>query len=85
MFIYALLIARRLRDEMTRAAAEKELADRGMGEGIFLVREKVRSASRAVYALSVVRRGKPRHHLLQKRMNSSWTLDDGKPLFCGMV
>lgn len=68
-----------LRGNLSRNAAEQELEDRGMVDGRFLVREKLRSADRVVLALSVTFRRKFYHHLLQRQTEGQWLLDE-KPL-----
>lgn len=68
-----------LRDKISRQAAEDELEDRGMVDGRFLVREKLRSHDRVVFALSVSFRKKFYHHLLMRPFAGQWQLDE-KPI-----
>lgn len=67
---------RYLRGKISRQAAEEELRDRGMEDGRFLVREKLRSAERVVFALSVTYKRKFFHHLLQRQMSGPWSIDE---------
>eukprot|EP00040_Diaphanoeca_grandis_P032118 m.193634 g.193634 ORF g.193634 m.193634 type:complete len:1246 (-) comp32511_c1_seq1:49-3786(-) len=67
------------RGKMSRQEAETELEDRGMADGRFLVREKLRAATKVVLALSVSYRNKFYHHLLTKDPSGAWTLDE-KPM-----
>ena len=68
-----------LRGKISRGAAEDELRERGMTDGRFVVREKLRSAERIVLALSVTFRRKFYHHLLARQLQGEWLLDE-KPL-----
>mmetsp|Transcript_35727 Transcript_35727/g.93386 ORF Transcript_35727/g.93386 Transcript_35727/m.93386 type:complete len:1264 (-) Transcript_35727:548-4339(-) len=68
-----------LRGKISRGDAEEELEDRGMVDGRFLVREKLRSHERVVLALSVSFRKKFYHHLLMRHAVGQWHLDE-KPI-----
>eukprot|EP00038_Savillea_parva_P002259 m.112345 g.112345 ORF g.112345 m.112345 type:complete len:1310 (-) comp10779_c2_seq1:47-3976(-) len=68
-----------LRGKISRQAAETELEDRGMVDGRFLVREKLRSHERVILALSLSFRKKFYHHLLTRNLTGKWQLDD-KPV-----
>ena len=68
-----------LRGKISRGDSEDELRERGMTDGRFVVREKLRSAERIVLALSVTFRRKFYHHLLTRQLEGQWLLDE-KPL-----
>lgn len=65
-----------LRGKISRVDAEEELRDRGMVDGRFIVREKLRSSERIVLALSVTFRRKFYHHLLARQVEGQWLLDE---------
>ena len=74
-----------LRGKLSRYESEKELEDRGLVDGRFLVREKGRWPQRIVLALSVSYRRKFYHHLLTKTTNGEWHLDEKKMDFRGAL
>lgn len=65
-----------MRGKMSREDAEDELMDRGMVDGRFVVRIKSQSANSIVYALSYTCGGKYYHHLLTRKKNKDFTLND---------
>lgn len=74
-----------LRGKLSRYESEKELEDRGLVDGRFLVREKGRWPQRIVLALSVSYRRKFYHHLLTKTTNGEWHLDEKRMDFRGAL
>ena len=68
-----------MRGKITRENADRELRDRGMPDGAFVIREKIHSAERVVFALSYVHGKKITHHLLARPRVGAWSFDD-KPL-----
>eukprot|EP00730_Choanoeca_flexa_P004847 TRINITY_DN11819_c4_g1_i5.p1 TRINITY_DN11819_c4_g1~~TRINITY_DN11819_c4_g1_i5.p1 ORF type:complete len:1165 (+),score=413.54 TRINITY_DN11819_c4_g1_i5:208-3702(+) len=68
-----------LRGKMDRGECEAELRDQGMVDGRFLVRLKQEKNDAVVYALSYTADEEFYHHLLTRKKNQQWTLND-RPL-----
>ena len=65
-----------LRGKISRHEAEAELQERGLADGRFMVREKLRTKNRIVLAVSVTFRSKYYHHLLERDLLGFWKLDE---------
>jgi hypothetical protein len=52
------------------------LRQRGGRDGHFLVREKQVTSTQATFALSLMYRSKPVHHLLIKKVEGPWLLNE---------
>lgn len=67
-----------LRGKMSREEAEEELTDRGMIDGRFIVRIKSQAPNCIIYALSYCYERQFYHHLLTKKKNHDFTLNDSE-------
>ena len=65
----------RLRGEQSRSAAERELMERGMVDGRFLLRLKEQVGEETVFAVSYSYDGEFHHHLLVKRGDDNFRLN----------
>lgn len=65
-----------LRGKLGRAEAEKELLERGLVDGRFMVRIKSQAPTCIIYALSYTFERRYYHHLLTKKKRGNFTLND---------
>lgn len=72
-----------VRGKISRHEAEAELKERGLVDGRFMVREKLRTKDRIVMAISVTFRQKYYHHLLERDLLGFWKLDEKQLQFSG--
>eukprot|EP00043_Microstomoeca_roanoka_P015316 m.153412 g.153412 ORF g.153412 m.153412 type:complete len:1145 (+) comp16232_c1_seq1:118-3552(+) len=68
-----------LRGNLSRQEAERELRERGLEDGRFLVRLRNAGFDSVTYVVSYAHRRKFYHHLLVRDTNAPWTLND-RPL-----
>jgi hypothetical protein len=64
-----------MRGEITRIAAARELAERGLVDGRFLIRTKESGSGRVLLALSYSYKKQVFHHILSRNRGAVWMLD----------
>ena len=68
----------RLHAAINREESEELLRKNGMFDGLFLVRDKLFASYRVVFVLSLVTHGYFRHHLLERRRDDPFQIDNRK-------
>ena len=72
------LMLTRLHAAINREESEELLRKNGMFDGLFLVRDKLFASYRVVFVLSLVTHGYFRHHLLERRRDDPFQIDNRK-------